>query len=76
MAPEKQIMPNFLPFSTKGEVFKTGYTQEVLERVVAERHHLLPFEPTCFQANLFLFVLFLIIGKKTSDLNVNAVSND
>ena len=35
MAPEKQRMRNFFPFSTNGEVLKTGSTQEVLERVVA-----------------------------------------
>ena len=34
MAPEKQIMHNFLHFLTKQEVLNTGPTQEVLERVV------------------------------------------
>ena len=35
VAPKKQIIHNFLPFSTKMEVLYTGSTQEILERVVA-----------------------------------------
>ena len=33
MAPKKQIMYSYFPFSIKGAVFNTGSTQEVFERV-------------------------------------------
>ena len=74
MASEKQIMHNFLHFSTKEEVLHTVSTQEVLERVVAVASSSASICIDIFPNKPISIRIFLIIQKKTSHLNVNVVN--
>ena len=76
MAQEKQIMHNFLPFMTKGEVLKASSTQEVFERVVTAAPSSISIFVDMISSKSISVCIFLIIEKKTSHLNINLVSND
>ena len=76
MAPEKQIMHNFLPFLRKGEVLNTGSTEEFLERIVALAPSSTSISIDMFSSKPASVCIFLFIEKKTSHLNVKLIRND